>query len=344
MRLPLPTRERFAMCTMRKAQLCQGEHYSSKWNKHITTERIISMQIGFIGIGVMGRPMTLNLLKAGYDVTIYARHPEKPEVQEVLQAGAKLAPSARAVAMASEIVITMVPNSMQVEEVVAGPQGILEGARKGLMIIDMSTIAPAMSRKLAEVAAAKGVYFLDAPVSGGSQGAVNGTLTIMVGGEEAIFEQVRPVLEAMGKKENIFYVGPSGSGEVVKIVNNMLASNIAAAIAEAYVLGVKVGIDVDAMSKVISASSGASWQLSVQFPLRAFNGNFEPGFMTDLLHKDLGLALDLAAEQQTTLPMTALARQMYEIARAAGYGKNDYTSLLRVLEDMAGVEVRSKHP
>src|SRR5436309_4420171 len=342
MRLPLPTRERFAMCTMRKAQLCQGEHYSSKWNKHITTERIISMQIGFIGIGVMGRPMTLNLLKAGYDVTIYARHPEEPEVQEVLQAGAKLAPSARAVAMASEIVITMVPNSMQVEEVVAGTQGILEGARKGLMIIDMSTIAPAMSRKLAEVAAAKGVYFLDAPVSGGSQGAVNGTLTIMVGGEEAIFEQVRPVLEAMGKKENIFYVGPSGSGEVVKIVNNMLCGAIAASIAESFVLGVKAGADADTMAKVIGVSSGASWQLSNQFPLRAFNGSFQPGFMTDLLHKDLGLALDLAAENQTAVALTAQARQLYEMTRASGHARDDYTSVMQFLEQIAGVEVRTK--
>src|SRR5579883_1289912 len=154
------------------------------------------MQLGFIGIGVMGRPMALNLLKAGHEVTIYARHPEKPEVQEVIQAGARLAPSARAVAIASEIVITMVPNSAQVEEVVAGPHGLLEGARKGLIIVDMSTIAPGMSRKMAELASEKDVHFLDAPVSGGSQGAVNGTLTIMVGGDQAAFEQARPVLEA----------------------------------------------------------------------------------------------------------------------------------------------------
>src|SRR5947209_6816408 len=147
------------------------------------------MQIGFIGIGVMGRPMALNLLKAEHHVTIYARHPDKPEVQEVLNAGAKLAPSPRAVAMASDIVITMLPNSPEVEEVVAGPQGILEGARKGLVVIDMSTIAPAVSRKLAETAQDRGVHFLDAPVSGGSQGAINGTLSIMVGGEQAIFEQ-----------------------------------------------------------------------------------------------------------------------------------------------------------
>jgi 3-hydroxyisobutyrate dehydrogenase len=300
------------------------------------------MQLGFIGIGVMGRPMTLNLLKAGHDVTIYARHPDKPEVQEVLNAGAKLAPSPRAVAIASEVVITMVPNSMQVEEVVAGPQGILEGSRKDLVIIDMSTIAPAMSRKLAENAASKGVHFLDAPVSGGSQGAINGTLTIMVGGDKEILERVRPILEAMGKKENIFYVGPTGTGEIVKIINNMLTGTISASVSEAFVLGTKAGADVDTMAKIISVSTGANWQLSNQFPLRAFTGSFKPGFMVDLLHKDLGLALDLAAENQTPVAMTALARQMYEMVRAAGYGRDDYTSLMKMLEEMVGVEVRSK--
>lgn len=299
------------------------------------------MQIGFIGIGVMGRPMTLNLLKAGHHVTIFARHPEKSEVQEVLQAGAKQAPSPRAVAMVSDMVITALPNSPQVEEVVAGEQGILSGARKGLIIIDMSTIAPAMSRKLSELAAAQGAHFLDAPVSGGSQGAINGTLTIMVGGEQEIFEQARPVLEAMGKKENILHVGPSGAGEIVKIVNNALCGAIAASTAEAFVMGVKAGADVETMTRIISVSTGGSWQLANQFAQRAFNGNFQPGFMTDLLHKDLGLALEMAAENQTTLPMTALTRQMYEMVRAAGYGREDYTSLLRVLENMAGVEVRN---
>src|SRR5579872_557499 len=300
------------------------------------------MQIGFIGIGVMGRPMVLNLLKAGHSVTIFARHPEKPEVQEVLNAGAKQAPSPRAVAMASDIVITMVPNSPQVEEVVTGSQGILEGARKGLIIIDMSTIAPTVSRALAEKAATHNVHFLDAPVSGGSQGAVNGTLTIMVGGEQQIFEQVKSVLEAMGKKENIFYVGPIGSGEVVKLVNNILCGAIAAAIAESFVLGVKAGADTETMAKIIGVSSGASWQLANQFPLRAFNGSFQPGFMTDLLYKDLGLALDLAQECHAPDEMTALTRSLYEKAREAGYGREDYTSLLKVLEQQAGVEVRSK--
>jgi 3-hydroxyisobutyrate dehydrogenase len=300
------------------------------------------MQVGFIGIGVMGRPMTLNLLKAEHHVTIYARHPEKSEVQEVINSGAKLAPSPRAVAMASDIVITMLPNSPQVEEVVAGPHGLLEGARKGLIIVDMSTIAPAMSRKLAQRASTHRVHLLDAPVSGGSQGAINGTLTIMVGGEREIFEQARPVLEAMGKKENIFHVGPNGAGEIIKLVNNVLCGAIAAAISESFVLGVKAGTDVDTMAKIIGVSTGASWQLANQFPLRAFNGSFQPGFMTDLLHKDLGLALELAAENTVPAAMIALTRQMYEMARAEGFGRDDYTSLMKVLEQMAGVEVRSK--
>lgn len=299
------------------------------------------MQVGFIGVGVMGGPMTLNLLKAGHHVTIFARYPEKAGVQEVLQAGAKQAPSPRAVAMVSDVVITMLPNSPEVEEVVMGEQGVLAGARKGLIIVDMSTIAPATSRKVGQAAEAKGAHFLDAPVSGGSQGAVNGTLTIMVGGSQEIFTQVRPMLEAMGKPENIFYVGPQGAGEVVKLVNNILVGTIAASIAESFVLGVKNGVDVEAMAQIIGVSAGASWQLANQFPLRAFNGSFQPGFMTDLLHKDLGLALDLAAENSVVVPMTALVRQLYEMARAAGYGRQDYTALLKVLEQMANVEVRS---
>ncbi len=300
------------------------------------------MQIGFVGIGVMGRPMCLNLLKAGHQVTIFARHPEKPEVQEVLKAGSHQAPSPRAVAMTSDLVITMLPNSPQVKEVVTGQQGLLEGARKGLIVVDMSTIAPDVSREIAQQIGEKGGHFLDAPVSGGSMGAVNGTLTIMVGGEKEIFELALPAFEAMGKKENIFYVGPHGSGESVKLINNMLCGVIAAADAEALVLGVKAGVDLETMTKIVGVSSGANWQLANQFPIRAFNGSFQPGFMTDLLHKDLGLALDLAAENQVATPLTALARQQYEMARAAGFNREDYTSLLKVLEQSAGVKVRDK--
>jgi 3-hydroxyisobutyrate dehydrogenase-like beta-hydroxyacid dehydrogenase len=244
--------------------------------------------------------------------------------------------------MASELVITMVPNSPQVEEVVAGKHGLFEGVHKGLIIVDMSTIAPSVTRKLAAEATAKGAHFLDAPVSGGSVGATNGTLTIMVGGEKSIFERALPAFEAMGKKENIFYIGPSGAGEVVKIANNMLCGTIAASVAETLVLGVKAGADVETMAKVIGVSTGASWQLSNQFPARAFNGSFKPGFMTDLMHKDLGLALDLAEENQVPVAMTTKARQLFEQTQAAGFGRDDYTALLKVLEQLTGVEVRTK--
>ncbi|WP_189362181.1 NAD(P)-dependent oxidoreductase [Thermogemmatispora tikiterensis] len=303
---------------------------------------IVTMKVGFIGIGTMGRPMTLNLLKAGHEVAVYARHPEKPGVREVLGAGARLVPSPRELAAEVEVVITMVPTSQDVEQLVTGPDGILEGARQGLIIIDMSTIAPATSRRLAQLANERGVYFLDAPVSGGSQGAIAGTLAIMVGGERDIFERVRPLLEAMGQAERIFYVGPSGAGEVVKLVNNMLAGVIAAATAEALVLGVKAGADVELMASIISVSTGANWQLANQFPMRAFTGSFQPGFMTDLLQKDLNLALELGAQYQTPLPLTGLTRQLYEMARAQGYGREDYTALLKVLERLAGVAVRSR--
>jgi 3-hydroxyisobutyrate dehydrogenase len=305
-------------------------------------EREESMQIGFIGIGVMGRPMTLNLLKAGHEVTVYARHPDKAAVQEVLHAGAKLAPSARTLANASEVIITMVTDSAQVEEIVTGPQGILEGAHEGLVIIDMSTIAPAMTRKLAEIAANKGVHFLDAPVSGGPSGAEKGTLTIMIGGEQSVFERVRPVLEVMGKKEGIIYVGPSGAGEIVKVINNMITGTIIAATAEGMVLGVKAGIDPETLTKIISISTGASGPLSNLFPLRAFKGNFQPGFMTNLQVKDLGLALDLAAENQTPVPMTTRAYHLYEVTCSSGYGLDDCTSVIRIFEQAAGVEVRIK--
>lgn len=296
-------------------------------------------RVGFIGIGVMGQPMVLNLLKAGLPVTIYARTPEK--VADVVEAGARLVSSPSEVAGATDVVITMVPNSPEVEEVVLGPNGVLQGARAGLIVVDMSTIAPAASRAIAARCAEQGVRFLDAPVSGGSQGAQKGTLTIMAGGEAADFATVLPIFQAMGKKDNIFHVGPVGSGQVIKLANQILCGVIAAANAEALVLGAKAGADVAAMAKIIGVSSGGNWQLDVQFPVRVFNGSFEPGFMTDLLQKDLGLALELGEQEHVPLALTAAASQMYEVARAQGYSRRDYTSVVRTLERIAGVEVRT---
>ena len=298
-----------------------------------------AVRVGFIGIGVMGRPMCLNLLKAGFPLTVYARRPESAAA--VVAAGAVPAESPRAVAERSDVVITMVTSSPDVEEVVLGDTGVLAGAHSGLTLADMSTIAPAVARKVASAAAERGVDMLDAPVSGGSQGAEAGALTIMAGGDAAAFERVRPVFEAMGKKENIFHVGPSGSGQVVKLINQHLCGVIAAADAEALILGVKAGADVGTMTKIIGASSGGNWQLANPIPLRVFSGSFEPGFFTDLLLKDLRLVLELAREQGLATPLLEQVLPLYERAKAAGNGRRDYTSVFMPLEEDAGVEVRA---
>ncbi len=300
------------------------------------------VKIGFVGIGVMGEPMCLNLRKAGFALTVWARNPDDDRVRRVLDAGAVLVDSARAVAIASDVVVTMLPNSPDVEAVVTGPSGLLEGVHDGLIIADMSTIAPVMSRRLAAECAARGAGFLDAPVSGGSVGAQAGTLTIMVGGEAAVFARARPVFEAMGKKENVLHVGPSGAGETVKLINQHMCGAVAAASLEALVLGVKAGLDVETISRVVGVSTGASWQLTNQIPLRAYSGTFEPGFFTDLLAKDLHLVADMGEEMHVPLAMIAAARQMYEAARAQGHGRRDYTSVVLPLEEITGVQVRAK--
>lgn len=295
------------------------------------------LRVGFIGLGAMGLPMARNVMKTGFPLAVWARRPEGADA--IRQEGAGWEDSPRALARTCDVVITIVTNSPDVQNVVAGEDGLLTGASSGSIIVDMSTIAPAVSRSLAERSAQHGVSFLDAPVSGGTQGAEKGTLAIMVGGDDVAFQRARPVLAAMGDK--IFHVGPSGSGEVIKLVNNMLVAVIAAATAEALVLGVKAGADAATVAQVVGASTGASWQLANQFPLRAFNGSFKPGFMTDLLVKDLGLALELGDESRSPLFLTALARQLYGESQAAGYGRDDYTSVLRVLESIAGVSVRA---
>ena len=295
------------------------------------------LRVGMVGLGAMGLPMANNVHKAGFPLTVWARRPES--ARQIREDGAAWAESPAALARVSDVVMLVVTNSPDVEELVTGPKGILEGAAPGTVVVDMSTIAPAVSRSLAARCKERGVPFLDAPVSGGTQGAAAGTLAIMVGGEREAFERVQPVLQAMGT--NIFHVGPSGAGEVIKLVNNILVGVIAAATAEAFVLGVKAGGDVETMSQVVGVSAGASWQLANQFPLRAFNGSFQPGFMTDLLSKDLSLALELGAQNQSPLFLTALARQLYGEAQAAGYGRDDYTSVLRILESVAGVSVRA---
>lgn len=295
-------------------------------------------RVGFIGLGAMGLPMARQVMAAGFQLRVWARRPEAADA--LRDEGATVVASPAELSRSSDAVVLSVTNSPDVEDLVTREDGLLAGAAEGSVIADCSTIAPVVSRRMAEVCATRGVSFLDAPVSGGTQGARAGTLTIMVGGDPRGFEAARPVLEAMG--HTIVHAGPSGAGEIIKLANNVLVGTIALATAEALVMGVKAGADLGAMTRVIAASTGASWQLENQFPLRAFNGSFQPGFMTDLLVKDLDLALDLAGSQHTPMFLTALARQMYGQAQARGSGREDYTSVLRLLESTGGVEVRMR--
>ena len=295
------------------------------------------MRVGFIGLGAMGKPMAFNLLKAGYALTV--SDVNQAAAAELAAAGAQLVPSAKAMAETADAIITMLPNGQIVEAVVAGEQGILAGARAGLCIIDMSSVAPGTTRKLESLSAAKGVEYIDAPVSGGVKGAQDGALTIMVGGKPELVEKCMPLLEAMGKK--IKYVGDSGAGDAVKMVNNLLlAANMAAA-AEAFVLGAKLGLDSQVLYNVISESSGSSYALKAKMPNFVFKGNFAPGFTIDLQYKDLELAVQSGKEAQVPMLLANVVQQLYEQARAAGLGKEDISAIIKPLESLNQISVRT---
>jgi 3-hydroxyisobutyrate dehydrogenase-like beta-hydroxyacid dehydrogenase len=279
----------------------------------------------------MGLPMARNLLNAGFSVSGWARGEET--AARAAAAGIAIRPSLRELAADVDAVTTMVTTSSDVEQVVLADDGLLAGARPGTVIVDMSTIAPATSRRLAEAAAAREVQFLDAPVSGGSFGAEAGSLAIMVGGTRDVFERCRPLFEAMGNPERIFHTGPTGSGEVVKLVNNMLVGAISAATLEALLVGVRAGVPLQTLVDVVSVSSGGSTQLDGALRPRALKGDFTPGFFTDLLVKDLGLALELAGEGGQATPFAALARELFTRSQAAGHGREDYSALLLELEN-----------
>jgi 3-hydroxyisobutyrate dehydrogenase-like beta-hydroxyacid dehydrogenase len=282
-------------------------------------------RVGFVGLGVMGLPMARNLRAAGFPVSGWARRPET--AARAIAAGLEMRASLAEVARGSDVVITMVTTSADVEGLCLGPGGLLEAASPASALVDMSTIAPASSRRIAEAAAGFGVGFLDAPVSGGSFGADQATLTIMAGGEAELVERCRPLFEAMGDPHRIFHTGPVGSGEVVKLVNNMLVGSISAATLEALLVGVRAGVRLRTLVDVISVSSGGSNQLTGQLAKRALAGELDPGFSTDLLVKDLHLAADLARQNGQATPLTDLARELFEASQAAGHGALDYTAL-----------------
>jgi len=289
--------------------------------------------VGFIGLGNMGLPMVANLLKAGYRVHAYDVVPEP--VQVAVDQGATSAASAAEATSRADVVVSMVPNSPEVEVAYLSVGGILEGARPGQIAIDMSTIDPATTRKVGARLEAAGVRMLDAPVSGGVPGAVAGTLTIMVGGDPGVFAEARPILSAMGR--NVVYVGPLGSGEVAKICNNLLAGVSMIAAAEAFTIGLRSGVDPKILHEIIRTSSGNCWAIENNCPVpglvpkAASNREFAAGFMTDLMAKDLSLARAAARDLGVSCFSGALAHDLYMLASRHGLGRKDFSSVIHLL-------------
>jgi 3-hydroxyisobutyrate dehydrogenase len=288
-------------------------------------------RVGFIGLGIMGAPMAANLLKAGFAVTVWNRTRAKGEPLQA--AGASIGESPAAVAAASEVTISCVTDSADVEAVLLGEHGVIEGAKAGNVHIDCSTISPDVTRRVAARLAERGVAMLDAPVSGGDVGAKAGTLAIMVGGEAATFERCLPVLQAMGK--TIVHVGTNGSGQVVKLCNQVAGGLNLLAMAEAMTLAARCGVEPAKMLEVVSAGAAGSWMLSNLGP-RAARGDFAPGFMVELMQKDLRLVLEAAAASKTPLPGTALVTQVLRILEAEGRGHDGTQAIVSAVAKLSG--------
>jgi len=295
------------------------------------------MEVGFIGIGQMGKHMARRILEAGNSLTIY--DVKKEAAAPLLEKGAKWADSPKAVAAASSVVFTSLPTPPIVEQVVYGANGLKSGWKKGDIFVDMSTNSPAMMRKIAKDAAEMGIAVLDAPVSGASKGAEMGTLTIMVGGDPAILERVRNLLETMGKR--IFRVGDVGAGNAAKLVNNLIAIGCSSISAEGMVLGVKAGLDPQVLWDIITTSTGNNWALQ-QYPNSIFQGNFAPMYSLNLALKDIGLAVDMGKEYGVPLASGAIVEQKLIDAKAAGLGDKSVDSFITRLEEVSGVQVRKK--
>ena len=293
-------------------------------------------RIGFIGVGVMGKPMALNLMKAEHPLTVFDLNPNP--LKELQARGAAIAHSSKEVSSQAQVVITMLPNSGDVEKVILKENGVMEGLKSNSIVIDMSTIDPSVSRSIAKTLAGKNMKMLDAPVSGGQKGAEDGTLTIMVGGDKDVFEKCSPLFKAMG--QNIFYCGPNGTGEIVKIVNNLLAATNRAVSAEGLALGVKAGADFKVLYDVICTSTGQSRSLQFTSAAKPFKGDYEPGFAAELMHKDLGLAMNLAKEEKVPVPLGAISHQIYNHLLASGLGKKDTGIVFKVYEDLLRVKLR----
>jgi len=292
-------------------------------------------KIGFIGLGIMGKPMAKNLLKAGYQLVVYDIN--KQPVRELIEAGAEEGFSPKDIAERVDVVITMLPNSPHVKEVILGENGVLEGARAGLIIIDMSSIAPLVSKEIAEKAKEKGVDMLDAPVSGGEPKAIDGTLSIMVGGSEEVFNKVKDILLCMGSSAVL--VGEIGSGNVTKLANQIIVALNIAAMSEALVLATKAGVDPEKVYQAIRGGLAGSTVLDAKAPM-VMQRNFKPGFRIELHIKDLMNAMDTAHELNVPVFLTSQVMEIMQALKAEGKAKEDHCGIVQFYEKLAGIEVK----
>ncbi|MBQ6425198.1 MAG: 2-hydroxy-3-oxopropionate reductase [Clostridia bacterium] len=293
------------------------------------------MKLGFIGLGIMGKPMCRNLLRAGYEVTVFNR--SSGAMEELREDGALPGASSADVASKSDVVITMLPNSPDVKDVILGRNGVLEGAKRDLIIIDMSSINPLASQEVCAEAEKRGCYMLDAPVSGGEPKAIDGTLAIMVGGKEEIFQQVEPILRAMGSSVRL--CGGIGAGNTTKLANQVIVAANIAALSEALVLGRKAGVAPEIIFEAIRGGLAGSTVMNSKTPMM-LDGDFDPGFRIALHIKDLANALDVGHGVGAPLPLTASVMEMMQWLRANGFDQEDHSSLIRYYENLAGTDIR----
>src|SRR5579859_2572758 len=291
--------------------------------------------IGFIGLGIMGRPMVKNLMKAGHTVIVFDAFPKA--LDATVAEGAQRAGSSKEVASLATTVITMVPDGPQVEEAVLGPGGVLEGAKAGTLIIDMSSINPGVSQKVAAACTAKGVEFLDAPVSGGEPKAIDGTLAIMVGGDEKVFAKAEPILKCMGS--SVLLTGPVGAGNTTKLANQIMVACNIAAMGEALVLATSCGLDPEVVFNAVKGGLAGSTVLNAKAPM-VIGRNFKPGFRIRLHQKDLRNALLTAESLKVGLPLTSAVQQMLMALMNDGKGDLDHSAIVTFIESMAKTEVQ----
>ena len=297
---------------------------------------IPQLRIGFIGLGLMGKPMAGHLLKAGYPLTVHNR--SRAAVDELVAQGARAGDTPREVAANSDVVITMLPDSPDVEAVVVGPDGLLAGARAGLIHIDMSTIATTTTRRLAELEAEYEVKHVDAPVSGGDIGARNATLSIMVGGDEYAFLACQPIFETLGKR--IIHIGPTGCGQIAKACNQIMVAAQMVAMGELLVMAQKAGADPEKVIEAIKGGAAQCWTLDNK-PQRLFKGVRTPGFKASMQYKDLNIVMDMAKAFQVPLPTTAVNTQLFNTMIVDGLGDFDNSAIISVLERLAQIQLKT---